>query len=394
MAQIDILQLAKDAEAKKQRDPNVINATIGMFYDEDRKVGGMPIVLNHIHDMTDTELLPYPTVDGGQLFKDNIISWVFKEFEALLRDNFYISACATPGGSGAIASTFAVYANPGDKVLVSDVRWQYDRFGDRAKLEMFEHNTFKNGHFDVEAFKEKLGELCAMQKRVIVIINDPCHNPTGYTLSNVEWDEIIASLNAFPNNDIVFLYDLAYLEFTSEKNSRLKLSKLTTLLDHVLVVVAFSGSKTFGVYGLRLGAAIGLSKVKTTIDDFHLKFVNEARGSWSATPTISISLFNAFAKKAERTKFVKALEATKSVVAKRSAIFKKEAADTGLETQPFSSGFYTIVKTDDPMGSFQKLIDKGIYTIPMRTGIRIALCSITIPEVTGLAVRIKQILST
>ncbi len=390
MGQIDILQLAKEAEEKRKHDPNVVNATIGMFYDEQRNIGGIPVVLDRIHNMSDNDLLPYPTVDGGKLFKDNLINWVLGEYKESISKEMYVGACATPGGSGAIAATFSVYGKPGDSIFVSDVRWQYDRFADRAKLKLFEHNTFKDGHFDTQSFRERLAELCTIQKQVIVIVNDPCHNPTGYTLSDEEWDEIIASLNHFTNNNIIFLYDLAYLEFTHEKNSRFKLSKLTELLEHVFVVIAFSGSKTFGVYGLRMGAAIGLSKTKSAVESFHKNFVNESRGSWSATPTISISLFNFFAEKAPRKNFLKALEETKKVVAKRSAIFKEEAQREGLETYPFKSGFYTIVKTNEPMKVFEKLSEKGIYVIPMANGIRIALCSITIPEVTGLAARIKQ----
>ena len=393
MAIIDILQIAREAEAKKAKDPSVINATIGMFYDEERNIGGMPIVFDRIKNMPANDVLPYPSVDGGKLFKDNLITWVLGDYESTIKESFYVDACATPGGSGAIASTFSVYSNPGDLILVSKVRWQNDRFADRTKIKIFEHNTFKDGHFDVDAFKEKLAALCAIQKRVIVIINDPCHNPTGYTLSEEEWDAIMASLNAFPNNEIIFLYDLAYLEFSDEKNTRLKISKLTKLLDHVFVVIAFSGSKTFGIYGLRMGAAIGLGKTKASVEDFRLKFVNEARGSWSATPTISISLFNFFAEKAQRENFLKSLNEAKAVVSKRSAIFKKEALENELETYPFSSGFYTIVKTNDPVKCFERLSQQGIYVIPMTHGIRIALCSITIPEVEGLAAKIKQVIN-
>ncbi len=393
MAQIDILQIAKEAEQKKMQNPQVINATIGMFYDENRSVGGMPIVVNRIHETPPDDMLPYPTVDGGKPFKNNLISWVLGEYEQSLRERLYVDVCATPGGSGAIATTFSVYSNPGDFVLVSDVRWQYDRFADRAKLNIFEHRMFIDGHFDIPSFRSRLTELCQRQQRVIVVVNDPCHNPTGYTLSNQEWDEIIASLNVFTNNDIVFLYDLAYLEFSDEKNSRLKLSKLSKIAPHVFVVIAFSGSKTFGVYGLRMGAAIGLSKIKSAVDDFHDKFVLEARGSWSATPTLAISLFNFFAQKEERINFIKALNDAKTVVSKRSAIFRKEASDIGLETYPFSSGFYTIVKTPHPLDSFHRLADHDIYAIPMAGGIRIALCSITVSEVTGLAAKIKQIIT-
>lgn len=393
MAVIDILQIAKEAEAKKQKDARVINATIGMFYDEHRHVGGIPIVLDRIHHMPAIDMLPYPAVDGGPLFKNQVIDWVFGEYKDVLLKHFYVDVCATPGGSGAIATTFSVYGKTDDHIFVSDIRWQYDRFAARANMHLFEHHTFIDDHFDIQSFKQRLAVLCQKQQRVIVVINDPCHNPTGYTLSMEEWDEIIASLNAFPNNDIVFLYDLAYLEFSHEKNSRTKLSKLVNLNQHVKVVIAFSGSKTFGVYGLRLGAAIGLSKTKSDIEYFYNRFVEEARGSWSATPTIALSLFNFFAKKEQKKLFLDALNEAKHIVEKRSQVFREEAQKVGLDTYPFRSGFYTIVKTDDPMDSFNKLKTNGIYTIPMAHGIRVALCSITLQEVKGLASRMKHILS-
>ena len=199
-------------------------------------------------------------------------------------------------------------------------RWQYDRFADRAHLRIFEHNMFKDDGFDLDSFDESLKRLCEIQKQVIVIVNDPCHNPTGYTLSQYEFKRIIDILNKYDQNDIVFLYDVAYLEYTSEEDSRIKMLELLTLKEHVMTVLAFSGSKTFGVYGLRLGAAIGLSKNKKHIDNFRPRFVNEARGSWSATPTISIEFLNHFSRKENHQLFSKDLEYIKEIVAKKKSI--------------------------------------------------------------------------
>ena len=389
---IDILQISKDAQEAQKTNPNVINASIGMFFDEDRKVGGMPSVLKALRELPDMSVLPYPAVDGGKAFKDNVIAWTFGDYEKQIRENMYVDACATPGGSGAIASTFAVYSNPNDSVFVSNIRWQYDRFADRAKIKIFEHNTFDGDGFDLNSFEKELGNLCKIQKRVIVIINDPCHNPTGYTLSLDEFKTIIDVVNKYKDNDIVFLYDVAYLEYTSEKDNRIKMLELLRLEAHVITILAFSGSKTFGAYGLRLGAAIGLTKSKSKIEDFRPKFVNEARGSWSATPTISIELLNYFSNKDVLVKFEKELSHIKSIVKKRSELFISQAKEIGLKTYPFRSGFYVIVLTDKPMELFEKLSKVGIYLVPMENGIRIALCSISLREIDGLPQKIKSFL--
>jgi aspartate/tyrosine/aromatic aminotransferase len=389
---VDILKISKDAREAAKIYPDVINASIGMFYDEDKAIGGMPIVSQTIRGLLDEEILPYPAVDGGALFKSNLLTWVFGPYEKEIKKAFHVNACATPGGSGAIASTFSVFAKPGESIFVSDIRWQYERFADRAKLNCFEHQLFDGDGFNMKSFKERLDELCAIQHRVIVIVNDPCHNPTGFTLSQDEFSEILNILNAKKDNDIVFLYDLAYLEFSHEEDNRKKLSFLPKLKEHVTTVIAFSGSKTFGVYGLRLGAAIYLSKNEKLIKDIHLKYVNEARGSWSATPTASIELFNQFSKPEKRIVFNKDLDKINTLVQKRSQLFISQAKAIGLKTHPFRSGFYTVVLTDDPEHDYLKLAEHHIYAVPMNGGVRFALCSLSLHEIDGLPQKIKSIL--
>lgn len=390
---VDILKISKDAIAASKIYDDVINASIGMFYDEDKSIGGMPIVSKAIRSLPDEKILPYPAVDGGMEFKKNVISWVLGKYEESIRNQMFINACATPGGSGAIASTFAVYSKPGDSIFVSDIRWQYERFADRAKVNIFEHKLFKGDHFDLDSFKEKLTELCAIQKQVIVVINDPCHNPTGYTLSEAEFKQIISIFNEFENNDLVFLYDLAYLDFSHEKDTRKKMTYLPQLKKHVMTILSFSGSKTFGAYGLRLGAAIALSHDEEKVNQFHKKYVNEARGSWSATPTVSIELLNHFSKKENKDAFLKGLDHITSLVQERSESFIKQANEIGLKTHPFRSGFYTVVLTPNPDVDYLKLADHHIYAVPMSGGIRLALCSLSKTEIIGLPQKIKTILN-
>ena len=390
---VDILKISKDAREAKKLYNDVIDASIGMFFDEDKSIGGMPSVSKAIRTLTDDQVLPYPSVDGGPTFKKNLISWVLGKYEEDIKKTMYVDACATPGGSGAIASTFSVMAKPKEYIFVSDVRWQYERFADRAKLNLFEHKLFDGDAFNVQSFKERFNALCAIQHRVIVIVNDPCHNPTGYTLSLDEFNQIIDILNEKKDNDVVFLYDVAYLEFTHEEDNRLKMSYLPKLKDHVLTVISFSGSKTFGVYGLRMGAAILLSKNQEMVIDAHKKYVNEARGSWSATPTISIELFNHFAKPENKKVFLKDLERLNSIVQARSTSFNEQAKEIGLITYPFRSGFYTVILTKNPDQDYLELQEHHIYAVPMNGGIRLALCSLSKSEIIGLPQKIKTILN-
>ena len=37
--------------------------------------------------------------------------------------------------------------------------------------------------------------LLKKQGRVLIVINDPCQNPTGYTMTSEEWDKVIDVMN-------------------------------------------------------------------------------------------------------------------------------------------------------------------------------------------------------
>lgn len=389
---VDILKISKDAQAASKIYDDVIDASIGMFYDEEKNIGGMPTVSKVIKGLSNDQMFPYPAVDGGAQFKKNIESWVFGQYEDEIKKHLCVHVCATPGGSGAIASTFSVLAEPNDYIFVSDIRWQYERFADRAKLNIFEHKLFDGDAFNMTSFKDRLDELCAIQKRVIVIINDPCHNPTGFTLSENEFKNILLMLNQKKDNDIVFLYDLAYLEYSHEKNNRKKISMLPLLEKHVLTIISFSGSKTFGVYGMRMGAAMILGKDEAYVSAVHKKYVNEARGSWSATPTPAIELFNQFAETENRALFLKDLDHINTFVQKRSQLFIEQAKAIGLKTHPFRSGFYTVVLTKNPEVDYLKLAEHRIFAVPMNGGVRFALCSLNLKQIDGLPQKIKSIL--
>jgi aromatic-amino-acid transaminase len=389
---VDIFKIAGDAVKSSLEYKDTINASIGMFYDEDKTIGGMPSVVTAIKNLEANQILPYPPVTGDAEYKRKLISWILKDYEVDIKSKMFVEIGASLGGSGAIASTFSIYGQPNEEILVSDVRWEYDRFVNRAHLKIFEHELFAGDGFNINSFKKRLGELCSRQNRVIVIINDPCHNPTGYTLTLEEWRQILLTLNDFKNNDIVFLYDISYIEYSSEDDTREKMSLLPLLDKNVLTIIAFSGSKTFGIYGMRMGAAMALSANEEKVKDFALKFHSEARGSWSAPVIASLELFKAMCEPVNKLSFDKDLQRIKDIMLKRGNLFKDQANEVGLKTHPFKSGFYTIVIVDNPEEAYFKLAKERIFAVPMITGIRFALCSLSIKEIEGLPQRIKKIL--
>ncbi len=388
---IDILKIGKDARESKKLYADTIDASIGMFYDDQHNVGGFPSVFRVLKSFSPEQMLPYNSVDGGKEFQQKVSSWLFGPYEQTIKDAMHPYVCATPGGSGAVSSTFVMYGSHDEALLVPDIRWQYDRFAKPRFIPLEAYAMFDGKHFNLHDFEKKIETLCQKQKRLIVVINDPCHNPTGYTLSIDEWEKIIAILNRFSNREIIFLYDVAYIDYSLEKDSRLKLSYLPKLGKHVLTVVAFSGSKTFGAYGLRLGAAVGLSTDENKVKEFQQKMYGYACGTWSSISTPSVELVKAMMKDENRSEFLVDLAKARKTIAERGAMFHQQAAAAGLVTAPYVNGFYSFVYCTNPIDAYEKLAAHRIFVVPMDTGIRLALCGLTVKEIDGLALRMKTL---
>ena len=78
---------------------------------------------------------------------------------------------------------------------------------------------------NLESFREKFEELLNKQKRLVTVINTPANNPTGYSLSDEEWDEVlsIAKDNAKdPENKIIIIVDIAYIDYAGIGDERRK----------------------------------------------------------------------------------------------------------------------------------------------------------------------------
>src|SRR5690606_455902 len=293
MGKVDILKIAKHAQEQKKINPNVIDATIGMFYSDESKLV-IPDVEKAFYNLNLVDTFKYGATDGGKVFEENLINWVLDDKKEVLSNKFTFTGLATPGGSGALSVVFNAYGSPGTKALLSDIRWRYDYFLKAAKMDVHEHKLFEGEGFNLKDFEQQLDLLTSNQKRVIVVINDPCHNPTGYHLSDLEWQSIISILNKYQDNEIVLTYDLAYFDYDPRgfKNARNTFDFFMDLKPHVQVLVAFSASKSFAIYGVRLGGLIGLHQTKEQYNFFKKDALEDALGKWSTAPSVGVGIFN------------------------------------------------------------------------------------------------------
>lgn len=392
MSKIDILSIAKEAQIAKQKNQFVVDATIGMFYDDQMNLV-IPDVKDAFLNLDIFETFKYGSTDGGKIFEENVINWVLSSKKELVQSKYKLTSIATPGGSGALSIIFSAYGNPGDKVLVPNIRWRYEYFTKTARMYIHEHNLFKNDVFDIEDFKKQLKFLSDHQKRVIVVINDPCHNPTGYQLSSDEWSKIINIVNELENNEIIITYDLAYFDYDPNgyEQARKTFEYFLKLKNHVQVLICFSASKSFSMYGVRLGGLLGLHHNENQVQFFKENAVEDALGKWSTAPSVGVGIFNKISEQKE--KYLVTLERLTNILKQRGQIFLEESKKEDLKLYNYQGGFFVLIKSINAQEDFVRLKEEGIYLIPMKEGLRLALSGITTDEVYGLAKRIKSIIN-
>ena len=165
--------------------------------------------------------------------------------------------CATPGGTGAIRNTIANYSDIGDSILTTDWFWgPYNTISQEIGRKLATYQMFdSDNNYNLAALEEKAEELTQKQGSLVILLNTPAHNPTGYSLNDDEWDRLIDILNKLTATDkkITLFIDAAYIDFAGDEDRyRSFLPKLSKLNKNVLPIIGYSASKTLTMYGMTL----------------------------------------------------------------------------------------------------------------------------------------------
>ncbi len=388
------LTIGKEAREAKALDKNVIDSTIGMLFDENGEFYTFKMVDKIIKELTPRQKFGYPATAGDQKFHEAIKRWVFREYYDDITSKMHTRVIATPGGTGAICATLTNYLSLGDKALFPNYMWgNYTQLAKDANLSYDTYELFdEDGNFNVQDLRKKCMELKKSQGRVLVVINDPCQNPTGYIMKYEEWIEVVDIANSISRDGTPFilLYDMAYIDYDSRgfEASRKNIDLLTNLGDNAIAVLAFSGSKTLGLYGLRIGAQIGICKNKSDADEFFQANEYSGRGKWSSSSILGMNIISETLTN-HKEEFEEELGYAQKLLIERANLFIEEAKKNNVKTLPYQCGFFVTIPVQDPKDVQEKLKQRGVYIIPLKGVIRVTLSSITKDEI----VRIVKIIS-
>lgn len=359
---------------------NVVNSTIGALLDDNGNLIVLSSVIDVLKNLSPTDYAEYAPIAGTPEYLTTVKKAVFGNYQP----KGYVEACATPGGTGAIRNAIQNYTKRGDIILTSDWHWSpYNIITTEMERKLNTYTLFdENQNFNYSSLDQKLNEILKIQDETVIIINTPAHNPTGYTFTLEDWDkvnEILKKAAEDKTKKITLLVDIAYLDFSGDADEyREFFSKLEDFPDNVLVLIAFSTSKGYTLYGMRCGALLCLTPNKDIAEEFKMVASFSSRGSWSnGTRASMVVLSQIFANKNLLAKVTEERHKYLAILTKRGNAFMKAAKECNLKTCPFDSGFFITIpcKNADQVG--EELQKSNIFAVPIGAGIRISIASIS-----------------
>jgi len=271
------LVLAFNAE----QSPKKVNLSSGIYRDKDLKTPILKTVKKAeailLEDEKSKEYLP---IDGDKNFVSKIGALIFGDF-FWMHEEKKICGVQSPGGAGAlrIGGEF-LKQEVGEKIAISDPTWPNHRgIFTRClmKVENYPYYDFNQHKID---FDRCLRYLRGLSPGTTVLLHACCHNPTGFDFSLDQW-KVLSDL--FRENGLLPFFDMAYQGFNFSVEADAQAIRLFAKEGHEMLV-AYSLSKNFGLYGERTGALFVVAESEGVAATIRSKIKTIVRTNYSNPP--------------------------------------------------------------------------------------------------------------
>ncbi|GGW65706.1 amino acid aminotransferase [Vreelandella hamiltonii] len=266
---------------KKDTNPQKVDLGVGVY----RDAAGNTPVMRAVKE-AEARLLKNETTKtyigshGAPAYGDAVLPMVLGADSAVLKAN-RASATQSPGGTGALrlAADFIASQLPGKGIWVSDPTWP-NHHGIFTAAGIALH---KYPYVDAENRLDFAGMLAALKQIPegdVVVLHACCHNPTGFDLSQAQWQEVMAVLQ---ERKLLPLIDFAYQGFGEGlEEDAYGVRLLAENLDEV--IITSSCSKNFGIYCERTGCLILVAKDAEQMENVRSQAAIVARENYSNPP--------------------------------------------------------------------------------------------------------------
>ncbi len=230
-----------------------VNLGVGIYYDEQGRIPLLKAV-QQVEQSLAAAARPrgYLPIDGLPAYTQATRELLFGKDSALLAAG-RVATTQTVGGSGALRVGAELLRKllPHATLALSNPSWENHRaVFSAAGFEVVDYTYFDAATHGVD-FAGMLADLQQLQPGTTVLLHACCHNPTGADLTVAQWKqvaEVLKERQLFP------FIDMAYQGF--DKGIAEDAAAIGVLVDAGIdaFVVASSYSKSFSLYGERVGA--------------------------------------------------------------------------------------------------------------------------------------------
>lgn len=260
-----------------------VNLGVGVYYND---AGKIPL-LGAVRSAEEARLKEAPArgyqpIEGAAAYNKAVQGLLFGANAELVAAGRAITFEAL-GGTGAlkIGADFLKRVNPEAQVLISNPSWE----NHRALFEAAGFDVGTYAYYDASTrgvdFDGMLTSLRGAAAGTIVVLHACCHNPTGADLSADQWAQVVEVVRS---QKLVAFIDMAYQGFADGIEPDAVALRLFAE-SGLEFFVASSFSKSFSLYGERVGALTVVTDNKETSTRVLSQVKRVVRTNYSNPPT-------------------------------------------------------------------------------------------------------------
>ena len=264
-------------------NPNKVNLGVGVYFDDNGKLPLLKCVQTAEKQMVDApKPRGYLPMDGVAAYDAAVKGLVFGADSEPVKSGRVVTAQGIGGTGGLkIGADFLKKLSPNAKVMISDPSWENHRALFTAAGFVVESYPYYDAATRRINFDGMLAALDAAPAGTIVVLHACCHNPTGYDLTAAQWDQVIAAVKA---KGLTAFLDMAYQGFGHGiQEDGAVVGKFVAAGLNIFVSTSFS--KSFSLYGERVGALSVVASNKEEADRVLSQLKVVIRTNYSNPPT-------------------------------------------------------------------------------------------------------------
>lgn len=383
-----IFALNAAAQARAALGESVINATVGALLDDSGRLVVHESVMALYRQLTPSEIAPYAPITGDPAY---LLALTQRHWPTLTSSGIGV---ATPGGTGALAVSLRNLLEPGQRLLTAAPYW-----GPYATLAVENGIVMETVSYpavgeplNVDTWRAACTSILRAQGRLLLWLNDPCHNPTGRTLPTADRRALLHLLRELtPLGPVTLLLDFAYLDYARDQHTvRAALDDYASLgaEREVLVGASLSLSKAFTLYGARAGALVFPWSTDRALG---AALATSCRGTFSncARAPMSVLLRMTRDESAQRA-LAEEHARWSTILTQRADALDVALRAEGLSAAPWNGGFFVAILLDEPFAVAARLQEDGVFVVPMQEGLRVGVCGLKATDAPRFAAALRK----